>query len=125
MVRLAQLPRSDELKTPTLIRQPAPTLPTSTPASLEPVTLTVMARNLSFSPNSLTIPAHVTVTLVMRNEDSGVLHDVGVNVVGGGRTETCSGPCSSSFVFAAHQPGDYQFFCSLHPEMVGELRVTP
>jgi len=84
VVRLAQLPRSDELKTPTLIRQPAPTLPTSTPASLEPVTLTVMARNLSFSPNSPTIPAHVTVTLVMRNEDSGVLRAVGLAIAPSG-----------------------------------------
>jgi plastocyanin len=87
--------------------------------------LTVVARNLRFTPNSLTIPAHVVVTLVMKNEDSGVPHDLGVNVVGGGRTETCSGPCTSSFAFAAHVPGSYHFFCSLHPEMVGDLHVTP
>jgi len=99
--------------------------PTASPAtSLEPITLTVTARNIEFLPGSLTIPAHVAVTLVMDNQDTGVLHDLGVNVVGGGRTETCKGPCESSFVFAAHVPGLYHFFCSLHPEMVGELRVT-
>jgi plastocyanin len=87
--------------------------------------VTVVARSLAFSPAVLTIPAHVVVTLVMRNEDSGVLHDVGVDVVGGGRTETCAGPCTSNFVFAAHQPGSYHFFCSLHPEMVGDLKVIP
>jgi plastocyanin len=104
-------------------RQPVP--PTAAPPALDPITVTVVARNLSFSPNSLTIPAHVVVTLVMQNQDSGVSHDVGVNVVGGGRTETCPGPCTTSFVFAAHVPGSYHFFCSLHPEMVGDLRVTP
>jgi len=103
----------------------APIVPTSAPAALQPITLTVVARNLSFSPSALTIPAHVSVTLVMRNEDSGVMHDIGVNVVGGGRTGTCPGPCTDSFVFAADEPGAYQFFCSLHPEMAGELRVTP
>jgi plastocyanin len=112
---------------PTLTAPIVPTsaVPTSAPAALQPITLTVVARNLSFSPSALTIPAHVSVTLVMRNEDPGVMHDIGVNVVGGGRTETCPGPCTDSFVFAAPEPGAYQFFCSLHPEMVGELRVTP
>jgi plastocyanin len=85
----------------------------------------VATRSLQFSPGTITIPAHAVVTLVMRNEDGGVPHDVGVNVVGGGRTETCTGPCTASFVFAAHVPGSYHFFCSLHPEMVGDLRVTP
>jgi plastocyanin len=88
------------------------------------MTLTVVASTLSFSPRSLTIPAHTVITLVMKNEESGVPHDLGVNVVGGGRTATCPGPCTSSIVFAAHQPGSFHFFCSLHPEMVGDLRVT-
>jgi len=86
--------------------------------------MTVTARGLAFLPNSLTIPAHVVVTLVMDNQDSGVPHDLGVDVVGGGRTETCNGPCESSVTFAAHVPGSYHFFCSLHPEMVGDLRVV-
>jgi plastocyanin len=103
--------------------------PTATPAtssapSYDPITLTVTARGIKFLPGALTIPAHVAVTLVMDNQDTGVAHDLAVNVVGGGRTETCAGPCKSSFVFAAHVPGSYHFFCSLHPEMVGELRVT-
>jgi plastocyanin len=107
-------------------QRPAPA-PTSPPPAVapQPVTLTVVAKDLKFSPGTLSVPAHAVVTLVMRNEDSGVLHDLGVNVVGGGRTDTCSGPCTSSFGFAAHVPGSYHFFCSLHPDMVGELKVTP
>lgn len=101
-----------------------PPTPTATPtASLEPVSVRVFARGLSFEPSALSIPSHVPVTLEMVNEHDGVLHDVGVNVVGGGRTDTCAGPCTSSVVFAAHVPGSYQFFCSLHPEMVGSLTV--
>jgi plastocyanin len=103
---------------------PSPSSTASPATSLEPITLTVTAKGIKFLPGSLTIPAHVAVTLVMDNQDTGVLHDLGVNVVGGGRTETCKGPCKSSFVFAAHVPGPYHFFCSLHPEMVGDLRVT-
>jgi plastocyanin len=80
-----------------------------------------VARDLRFAASSLAIPQHVEVILVMRNEDTGVSHDVGVNVPGGGRSETCAGPCTSSVAFAVHQPGRYHFFCSLHPEMVGEL----
>jgi len=95
------------------------------PTASQPVTLTVVARNLSFSPSALTVPARVSVELVMRNEDAGVLHDIGVSVVGGGRTQTCLGPCTDSFVFAAAEAGGYHFFCSPHPEMVGELRVSP
>jgi plastocyanin len=59
----------------------------------------------------------------MDNKDDGVLHDIGVSVVGGGRTETCTGPCTSRFDFGAHVVGNFQFFCSLHPEMVGDLVV--
>jgi plastocyanin len=106
------------------VAPPAATPATSPAPSYDPITLTVTARNIEFLPNSLTIPAHVAVMLVMDNRDAGVLHDLGVNVVGGGRTETCEGPCKSSFVFAAHVPGSYHFFCSLHPEMVGDLHVT-
>ncbi len=86
-------------------------------------TLRVYTRGLSVEPAVLSIPSHVPVTLVMVNEHAGVPHDIGVNVVGGGRTDTCTGPCTSSFVFAAHVPGSYEFFCSLHPEMVGRLTV--
>lgn len=111
--------------------QPAPTpqpaqataVPPTLTAPAEPLTLRVVARDLSFEPAALTIPAHTPVTLEMVNEHDGVLHDIGVNVVGGGRTDTCAGPCTSSFVFAAHVVGQYQFFCSLHPEMVGSLTV--
>lgn len=110
---------------PPTIRPAEPVLPTAAPPAVDPITLTVVARNLSFSPAALTIQAHAVVTLIMKNEDSSVPHDLGVNVVGGGRTETCPGPCTSSFVFAAHEAGSYHFFCSLHPEMVGDLRVTP
>jgi plastocyanin len=111
-------------------RPPAPTSapaePTATtpPQTYQPITVEVVASGQRFSPDSLTIPAHVVVTLVMRNVDAGVLHDIGVNVVGGGRTETCAGPCTGTLVFAAHLAGSYHFFCSLHPEMVGDLMVT-
>jgi plastocyanin len=106
------------------VASPAATPATSPAPSYEPITLIVTARGLKFQPESLSIPAHVAVTLIMDNLDTGVAHDIGVNVVGGGRTETCAGPCKSSFVFAAHVAGSYHFFCSLHPEMVGDLRVT-
>jgi hypothetical protein len=104
----------------------APAEPTATtpPPAYQPITVEVVASGRRFSPGTLTIPAHVVVTLLMRNVDAGVPHDIGVNVVGGGRTETCAGPCAGTLVFAAHQAGSYHFFCSLHPEMVGDLTVT-
>lgn len=109
--------------TPTAL--PDDTLTTAATADpYAPVEVKVTARVQRFYPPVLTVPAHVAVTLVMENEDAGTYHYVGVDVVGGGKTETCKGPCTSHLVFGAHVPGTFNFFCSLHPEMVGKLQVT-
>ena len=96
---------------------------TATASHPRPIVVTVVARDLRFEPAVLTIPPHTVITLVMENEDEGVLHDIGVTVVGGGRTETCAGPCTSRFDFGAHVAGKFQFFCSIHPGMAGDLNV--
>ena len=63
------------------------------------------------------------VTVTLRNDEIAVPHDFGVNLPGLGHSETCPGPCTREIVFTAPAPGDYQFFCSVHPEMVGAFLI--
>jgi plastocyanin len=91
----------------------------------EKIAINIRAFNSAFSEHTLTIPAHTEVTLTLENREVKVLHDIGVNIPSVGHTETCAGPCVRSITFAAHEPGTYAFSCSIHPEMVGSLIVTP
>lgn len=95
------------------------------PQRVEPVRVELRAQNLKFSLDSLSVPAHAEVTFVLHNDDLTVLHDIGAGLPGVGHSEACAGPCTVSLTFVAHEPGRYDFFCSVHPEMVGDLVVTP
>jgi plastocyanin len=62
----------------------------------------------------------------MSNQDQGVPHDIAVRAPGAPASGICSGPCSVSISFTAPAPGNYQFYCPVHPtDMVGTLVVTP
>jgi plastocyanin len=102
---------------PEPVGQPVPTLP---PAA--PVTINVRARNLVFNTEAINVALGSRVTLVLQNDDPGIFHNIGVNMLGVDLTETCAGPCTRSKTFIA-QAGSYQFFCNLHVGMVGSFTV--
>src|SRR5690606_7793936 len=103
---------------------PTPVPPTATsapPAAGGPVTVSVAAVGLKFSPQTLVVPAGAVVTIVMNNQDNIVPHNI--SVTGLGTSATCQGPCTATLSFTAPALGSYGFVCTVHPFMTGTLVV--
>jgi plastocyanin len=75
--------------------------------------------NFSFKAATVTIPAGTTV--VWENGDD-IAHNV-VALDGTFRSQALDTEDKFSFTFAT--AGTYEYFCSLHPRMKGEIVVTP
>ena len=78
--------------------------------------MTVHIDNFVFEPAQLTVKVGQTVTWTNRD-------DIPHTVVCAGkfRSKTMDTDGTFSFTFAA--PGDYKYFCSLHPHMTGVVKV--
>ena len=75
--------------------------------------------NFAFTPAALTVKAGTTVTFV--NHDD-IPHLV-VAVDGSYRSKALDTNDKFSFTFA--KPGEYAYFCGLHPHMKGKIVVAP
>lgn len=118
--------------TPTATQPPAPTptpAPTEAPAPPGPVTIEVTAPVDAaiggFTSSVVRVRSGTTVTLILNNRDSGVQHNLGVNILQAKEHETCAGPCQTSQTFTAPAVGNYTFFCNLHANMFGNFIVDP
>jgi plastocyanin len=101
---------------------------TEAPASLDPGSPTLTARDIAFSATELDVAAGTPFVLVFRNDDT-VSHNVsihrdgtttdpvfeGVIVPGAGSTRWYPVPALAA--------GTYLFRCDLHPNMAGTLRA--
>ena len=110
---------------------PAPAAQATTPpppvaqGSAPAVTFNVTARNLAFSTSLLTARAGAAVTVNFTNEDAAVAHDLSFTVANLNHGNTCNGPCKDTYTFTAPAAGAYQFFCTVHADMIGTFNVTP
>ena len=80
---------------------------------------TVRIDNFVFGPAVVTVKAGSTVTWV-NNDDTA--HTV---VAVGGAFHSAALDTGDRFSFAFAKPGEYPYFCSLHPHMTGKVVVTP
>jgi plastocyanin len=78
----------------------------------------VVAKDVSFSPAAIQVPAGTEVTWSFR--DGQVPHDVHGDGWGSGDPQR-----SGSFRHTFDQPGTYAYTCTLHPQMTGRVVVTP
>lgn len=82
-------------------------------------TQNIQIRNFAFVPAVLTVAPGTTVTWVNADEDP---HSV-VAVDKGFRSGALDTDDKYSFTFT--RPGDYAYFCSLHPHMTARIVVKP
>ena len=89
----------------------------------------VTALNFGFDTDTITVPAGANVTILFKNEDQGIPHNVAVydsslrseRVFVG---EVITGPAEATYNFMApSEPGIYYFQCDIHPFMNGEFIV--
>ncbi len=79
----------------------------------------VNIENFTFAPKELTVKAGTVI--VFRNRDD-IPHTVnGTNA----EFHSKALDTDESFSFAFANPGTYEYFCGLHPQMTGRVVVTP
>jgi plastocyanin len=72
--------------------------------------------NFTFAPPELTVKVGTNVT--WKNHD-----DIPHTVVSAGKFRSKAMDTDDSFSFTFTAPGDYKYFCSLHPHMSGMIKV--
>ena len=83
------------------------------------VATNVKIDNFTFNPAILTVP--VGTTLTWTNVDD-IPHTV-VSLAARMRSKPLD--TNDSFSFTFKEPGEFAYFCSLHPHMMGKVTVTP
>jgi cytochrome c oxidase subunit 2 len=107
--------------------QPPPP-PPSEPAEGEcetTVELTALDGQTAFDADRLEVPAGEPFCILFTNED-GVTHDVGILDAAGEEKfngEDIPGGESVTYLVGGLEPGTYEFLCTIHPQMNGELVV--
>jgi plastocyanin len=72
--------------------------------------------NFTFAPAQLTVKAGTTVTWTNRD-------DIPHTVVSAGQFRSKALDTDDKYSFTFTKAGDYEYFCSLHPHMVGMIKV--
>ena len=99
------------LAVPALAAAPHPAAPVTRPA-------TVHIANFHFGAQTLTVPAGTTVTFVNDDEEPH-------NVSAADRSSRSPIlPPGARYARQYTAPGDYPYFCALHPHMTGHIVVT-
>jgi plastocyanin len=80
---------------------------------------TVVLKDISFSPRSLTISSGTTVTFAFR--DDGTTHNV--TSTAGRRFKPIANRSSGSARRTFRRAGTYRYACTLHPGMTGRITV--
>jgi amicyanin len=83
-------------------------------------TSTVSIDNFSFAPKELSVKAGTTVTWTNRDD---IPHGIASSNNAFKKSPALDTDESYSFTFTT--PGTYQYFCYLHPHMVGSIVVEP
>ena len=78
----------------------------------------VTIKAFAYGPKNITVPVGTTVTWI--NKDPEV-HTV---VDKGGKFRSSALDSDDSFTFTFTEPGTYNFFCTLHPQMTGTVTVV-
>ena len=102
--------------------------PASAPLGAQTVQVTAVSATAGFSPNTLAIQANQPWTVQFTNSDPSVPHNFSIHKANPDGSDWLGTPDAPGGGSAAYNPpplapGDYQWFCSIHPNMVGTLHV--
>jgi len=118
MFVLAPLVDSDSKSSEAVAEDGGPTTPGG------PVNATIVARNLAFDKRTISASPGVDMTVVLDNQDSGVLHNIAFYTNRSAATkiyvgELTAGPGKLTENFKApSSPGNYFFRCDAHPDQM-------
>ncbi len=98
------------------------------PSGAPSVSLTAISVTEGFDPSELSIAPDRPWVVQLTNADPAVPHDFGVRAANPDGSDWLGDPDAPGGGSATYQPpplpaGEYEFFCTIHPNMVGTLRV--
>ncbi|PMS35352.1 plastocyanin [Trinickia symbiotica] len=88
------------------------------PSGGKATTYNVEIRNFAFEPKEITVPAGARIVWVNRDEEPHL-----VVSVGGAFKPSQALDTNDSFATVLAKPGTYQYYCGIHPMMVGRIVV--
>jgi plastocyanin len=94
-----------------------------------PTVVVLVAHNISFNQQQISVPANKTVTVKFVNLDRGTYHNVGVYTAQKGGSPIVDGQPVKGVAHRDYQwtfttAGQFAFRCDFHPQMVGTFVVT-
>jgi len=91
-----------------------------------PVTaFTIVAEDSRWDLSRVVAPAGREVTVTVDNRDSGVGHNLRVELdTGSASTELEAGPVRQTLRFTIERPGEHEFRCDPHPRMTGIVEAV-
>lgn len=101
------------------------TATTKAPASK--TKFTIVAKNIKFDPDKLTIPVATEVEITLDNRDNAVPHNIHFKTPTEVKSDLKEGKSSGvkdRMKLKVDQAGTYEFLCDVHPTMKGELTVA-
>jgi plastocyanin len=88
--------------------------------------LKLAALNIAFDQAELAAPADVEFQIEFDNQDAGIPHNVEIKDANGQsvfKGEIFNGVAVKTYDVPALAAGTYQFICTVHPNMIGTLKV--
>ncbi len=90
----------------------------SKPANV-PVTASIQIKMFAFTPKVLTVATGTTVTWINVDDEPHTVTAVG------GSFHSSALDTNDKYSFTFSKPGDYAYYCRLHPQMTGKIIVSP
>ena len=88
--------------------------------------VSIVASGIAFTTTTVTAPADTQFVITFENQDAGVPHNVAIHDPSGAEVfkgEIFPGVATKEYQVPALKAGDYQFACTVHPNMTGTLTV--
>ena len=79
----------------------------------------ITIKSFKYGPKDITVTAGTTVTWVNKDNEPHTVVDKS------GKFRSSALDTDDSYTHTFNDPGTYQFFCTLHPQMTGTVTVTP
>jgi mono/diheme cytochrome c family protein/plastocyanin len=86
--------------------------------------VSIVASGTAFTTPDVTAPADTPFVIAFDNQDAGILHNVAIKDASGGEVfsgEIFAGVGTRDYQVPALAAGEYQFVCTVHPNMTGTL----
>jgi plastocyanin len=106
--------------------EPASAAPSGDGGSAAGTVVQITAQNIQFQQSEVSAPADAAFTIHFSNQDPSTPHDVVIKDSSGAvkfQGAVTTGPAETDYQVPALPAGTYQFVCSIHPNMVGTLKV--